>query len=145
MWSMPHPHWLTLCCLHSYLPTLNSEVLSPYAFVRIKWKSCAAFISSCLSLFESASPAKSLLAEMYFSPTLVLAALPFLVAAAPLEESPRDGISIPITKRSAFRNADRVVDIAKLQAGVQQTFALVSSIFYRTFANFLTTRPGAGK
>ncbi len=83
---------------------------------------------------------------MYFSPTLVLAALPFLVTAAPFEESPRDGISIPIAKRSGFRNADGVVDIAKLQAGRLRTVALVFRIFfYRTFTTFLTTRSFAGK
>ena len=48
---------------------------------------------------------------MYFFPALVLAALPFLVEAAPFEESPRDGISIPIAKRSGFRSTDGVVDI----------------------------------
>jgi hypothetical protein len=64
---------------------------------------------------------------MFFSPALVLAALPllFLVAAAPAEESPRDEISIPITKRSGFHNADGVVDIANLQSGIQRTVTLV--------------------
>jgi len=67
--------------------------------------------SAVSASFESASLAKSLLAEMYFFPALVLAALPFLVEAAPFEESPRDGISIPIAKRSGFRSTDGVVDI----------------------------------
>lgn len=64
---------------------------------------------------------------MFFPPTLVLAALPFLflVAAAPVEERPRDEISIPIAKRSGFRDADGVVDIAMLQTDIQRTVTLV--------------------
>jgi len=78
-------------------------------------------------------------------PALVLAALPFLVAAAPFEESPGDGVSIPTAKRSGFRNADGVVDIARLQGGIQRTVALVFRIYYRKFTVFLTTRSFAGK
>ncbi|KAI9437839.1 acid protease [Lactarius psammicola] len=63
---------------------------------------------------------------MYFSPALVLATLPFLVAAAPFEESSRGGVSIPIAKRSGFRNAEGVVDIVKLQASIQRTVADLS-------------------
>ncbi|KAH8986124.1 acid protease [Lactarius akahatsu] len=66
---------------------------------------------------------------MYFSPALVIAALPFLVAAAPFEEPSLGGASIPIAKRSGFRNADGVVDVAKLQAGLRRTVALVFRIF----------------
>ncbi|KAH9041264.1 acid protease [Lactarius pseudohatsudake] len=62
---------------------------------------------------------------MYFSPTLVFAALPFLVAAAPFEERSRNGISIPIAKRSGFRNTNGAVDIAKLQAGKRRTVAKI--------------------
>ncbi|KAH9166026.1 acid protease [Lactarius sanguifluus] len=62
---------------------------------------------------------------MYFSPSLVLAALPFLVAAAPFEERSRNGISIPIAKRSGFRNANGAVNIAKLQACRQHTVAKI--------------------
>jgi hypothetical protein len=69
---------------------------------------------------------------MYFSPAFALTALPFLVSAAPNEGVPRDGISIPIAKRSGFRNADGVVDITKLQAGIQRTVALVFRIFYNS-------------
>jgi hypothetical protein len=68
---------------------------------------------------------------MYFSPALVLAALPLLVVAAPFEEGSRNGVSIPIAKRSGFHNADGVVDIAKLQADRQNTVALVSRILYK--------------
>ncbi len=73
--------------------------------------------------------AKSLLVEMYFSSALVLTVLPFLVAAAPFEERSRDGVSIPIAKRSGFRSGDGVVDTAKLQAGLRRTAALVFRIF----------------
>ena len=83
--------------------------------------------SSAVSVSFESNPQPSHLAEMYFSPAFVLAALPFLVAATPLkfEERPRDGISIPIAKRSGFRSVDGVVNIAKLQDGVQYTLALV--------------------
>ncbi|KAF8265089.1 acid protease [Lactarius quietus] len=60
---------------------------------------------------------------MYFSPALILSTLPFLAAAAPFEESPRNGISIPIAKRSGIRNADGGVHIAKHRAGIQRTLA----------------------
>ncbi len=82
---------------------------------------------------------------MYFSPALVLAALPFLVAAAPFEERSRHGVSIPVAKHSGFRNADGVVDTAKLQGGLRHTVALVFRIFYRMLATRLTIRSFAGK
>ena len=66
---------------------------------------------------------------MYFSPAFVLAALPFLVSAASFEGNLRGGMSIPIAKRSGFRNPDDVVDIAKLQVGIQRNVALVFRIF----------------
>ena len=68
---------------------------------------------------------------MYFSPAFVLAALPFLVSAASLEGNLHDGISIPIEKHLGSRNLDGVVDIAKLQAGIQRTVASLSLIFYK--------------
>jgi len=85
---------------------------------------------------------------MYFSPALVLAALPFLVETAPFEESPRDGISIPIAKRSGFRSTDGVVDISKLESVIviRPTVGLVFHLFfYRIFATFLTTRSFAAR
>ncbi|KAH9041267.1 acid protease [Lactarius pseudohatsudake] len=66
---------------------------------------------------------------MHFSPALVLAALPFLVAAAPFEERSRVGVSIPIVKRSEFRNADGVVDVAMLHASRQNTAAKIQRGF----------------
>ena len=66
---------------------------------------------------------------MHLSPALVLAALLFLAAATPFEGGSRDGISIPIAKRLGFRNADGVVDIARVQAGLRSAVALVFYIF----------------
>lgn len=62
---------------------------------------------------------------MYFSPALLLATLPFFVAAAPFEEASHNGLSIPITRRSGFHDANGVVDIAKLRASQRLTSALV--------------------
>ena len=84
---------------------------------------------------DSLETASSLLVEMCLSPALVLAASSFLVATASFEGDSRDGISIPIAKRSGIRNSGDVVDIAKLQAGLRRTVALV---FY-IFAGRLTT------
>lgn len=78
---------------------------------------------------NSLEAARSLLVEMHLSLALVLAALPFLAAAAPFEGGSRDGISIPIAKHSGFRNADGAVDIARLQAGLRRAVALACYIF----------------
>ena len=69
--------------------------------------------------FEFLSP--SLLAKMYFT-AFVLSALPLLVDAS---LSQRDGLSIPLSKYSVSRNADGVVDGAKLHAHLQRTVAFV--------------------
>ena len=61
---------------------------------------------------------------MYFSPVL-LVTLPFLVAAAPLEEGSHNGLSIPIIKHLGLRDANGVVDMAKVRAGRRFTSALV--------------------
>ncbi|KAH9019324.1 acid protease [Lactarius deliciosus] len=82
---------------------------------------------------------------MYFSPTLVLAALPFLVAAAPFEEHSRIGISIPIAKRSGFRSADGVVDIARLLAGRQRTVAKIQRGFEAFERNTGAAHPSASQ
>ena len=82
---------------------------------------------------------------MYFSPAFVLAALTFLVPAASLESDRRNGnngMSIPITKYSGSRNPDGVFGIAKLQAGIRHTCALVIRIFFfvnlSDFSNYQT-------
>ncbi|KAH8997791.1 acid protease [Lactarius hatsudake] len=82
---------------------------------------------------------------MYFSPTLVLAALPFLVAAAPFEERSRIGISIPIAKHSGFRGADGVVDTAKLLAGRQRTVAKIQRGFEAFERNTGAAHPSASQ
>ena len=61
---------------------------------------------------------------MYFSLAL-LATLPFLVAAAPLDEGSHNGLSIPIIKHLGLRDANGVVDMAKVRAGRWLTSALV--------------------
>ncbi|KAH9030179.1 acid protease [Lactarius hengduanensis] len=82
---------------------------------------------------------------MYFSPILVLAALPFLVAAAPFEERSRNGISIPIAKRSGFRNTNGAVDIARLRAGRQSTVAKIQRGFEAFERNTGAAHPSASQ
>lgn len=67
---------------------------------------------------------------MYFSTTVVLAALPFLVAAAPTQKSARSGLSIPLSKRSTLLNANGVVDVQNLQASVRHTITFVFPFFF---------------
>jgi len=62
---------------------------------------------------------------MYFSTTVALAALPFLVGAVPTQNSARNVLSIPLSKRSTHSNADGVVDVQDLQASVHHTIAFV--------------------
>ncbi|KAH9019322.1 acid protease [Lactarius deliciosus] len=82
---------------------------------------------------------------MYFSPALVLTVLPFLVAAVPFEERSRVGVSIPIGKRSGFRNADGVVDVATLQAGRQSTAAKIMRGFEAFERNTGAVHPSASQ
>ncbi|KAH9059069.1 acid protease [Lactarius vividus] len=80
---------------------------------------------------------------MYFSPAFVIAALPFLVAAAPFEEPSRGGISIPIAKRSGFRDANGVVDVTKLQVALQRTVAKIQRGFEAFERNTGVAHPSA--
>ncbi|KAI0305956.1 acid protease [Multifurca ochricompacta] len=57
---------------------------------------------------------------MRFSAAFVLAAIPFLVDAAPSPAAPRDGVSIPISK---------LVDISKLQSSLLRTAEKISHGF----------------
>ncbi|KAH9059067.1 acid protease [Lactarius vividus] len=82
---------------------------------------------------------------MYFSPALILTALPFLVSAAPFEERSRVGISIPIAKRSRFRNPDGVVDVAKLQASGLSTAAKIQRGFEAFERNTGAAHPSASQ
>lgn len=52
---------------------------------------------------------------MYFSPAVVLAALPFLVAAAP---APETGVSIPIQRRARADKTTRESVVANIRASV---------------------------
>jgi hypothetical protein len=67
---------------------------------------------------------------MYFSPTFVLAVLPFLVGAASVQNSARSVLSIPLSKRSTLSNADGVVDVQNLQASVDHTIAFVFPVLF---------------
>ncbi|KAH9166029.1 acid protease [Lactarius sanguifluus] len=82
---------------------------------------------------------------MYFSPALVIAALPFLVSATPFEEPSRGGVSIPIVKRSGFRNPDGVVDVTKLQAGLRRTVAKILRGFEAFERNTGAAHPSASQ
>jgi hypothetical protein len=62
---------------------------------------------------------------MYISSVFVLAALPFLVGAVPAQKSARNVLSIPLSKRSTPPNADGVVDVQDLEAGIHHTIAFV--------------------
>ena len=62
---------------------------------------------------------------MYLSSAFVLAALPFLVGAVPVQNSARSVLSIPLSKRSTPPNADGVIDLESLQASVHYTVLFV--------------------
>ena len=64
--------------------------------------------------------------KLPFAFVLVLAALPFLVGAVPVQNSARSVLSIPLSKRSTLPNADEVVNLQNLQASVNHTVAFVS-------------------
>jgi hypothetical protein len=65
---------------------------------------------------------------MYIPTAVALAALPFLVGAVPAQNSLRDAISIPLSKRSTIHNADRAVDTADFQASIRHTMEFVSPV-----------------
>ena len=67
---------------------------------------------------------------MYLSSAFVLAALPFLVAAVPVQNSARSILSIPLSKRSTPPNADEVVNVQNLQASVYYTAAFVFPLLF---------------
>ncbi|KAN0108977.1 acid protease [Russula decolorans] len=57
---------------------------------------------------------------MYFSSAFVLAALPFLVGAVPVQNSARSVLSIPLLKRSTL-TVGEVVNVQNLQASLYHT------------------------
>lgn len=67
---------------------------------------------------------------MYFSSAFVLAALPFLVGAVPVQNSARSVLSIPLSKRSTLPNADEVVNVHSLQASIHHTVAFVFPVLF---------------
>ena len=60
---------------------------------------------------------------MYLSATLIIAALSFFVEATP--PLPRAGFAIPISKRTQVRDANGLVDIARLDRGVRHSITFV--------------------
>jgi hypothetical protein len=69
---------------------------------------------------------------MYFLAAFLLASLPFLVGAVPVQNSARGVLSVPLSKRSTLSNANGVVDVQKLQASVHHTIAFVfADLFLR--------------
>ena len=64
-----------------------------------------------------------------------LAALSFLVAAVPVQNSL---VSLPLSKRSTFHNADGVVDIAKLQADMDHIMGFVLTVLFKEKCASLT-------
>jgi len=67
---------------------------------------------------------------MYLSSAFVVAALPFLVGAVPVQNSVRSVLSIPLSKRSTLPNADGVVNVQDLQASVHHTVAFVFPVLF---------------
>ena len=70
---------------------------------------------------------------MYFSTAVAFAALPFLVGAVSVENSLRDVLSIPLSKRSTFGKADGVASVGpeSLRANIRHTMAFVLPVLYR--------------
>ena len=58
---------------------------------------------------------------MYLSTALIIASLSFFVQAT---TASRSGFAIPLTRRSEFRDADGVVDMARLQLSVSHSIKL---------------------
>jgi hypothetical protein len=81
---------------------------------------------------------------MYFPVALICVAIPFLAQASLSEATSKTGLSIPISKRSTFHNADGVVDTTKLGASQHHTIAFVSIILFTEHAGSVQ-RPALGK
>lgn len=62
---------------------------------------------------------------MYFFITVALAVLPLLVGAVPTQKSRHNTLSVPLSKRSTHRDADGVVSVRNLQAGINHATAFV--------------------
>jgi len=71
---------------------------------------------------------------MFLSATLIIATFFLFVGAT---STSRSGVAIPVTKRTQVRDANGVVDVARLQRGIRHTIAFVFSIIFiqRTTSN----------
>jgi hypothetical protein len=67
---------------------------------------------------------------MYFLTVVALAALPFLAGAVSVQNSLRDVVSIPLSKRSTFDNTGGLVDIAGLQVDIHHTGECVLPVLF---------------
>jgi hypothetical protein len=67
---------------------------------------------------------------MYFSITVALAVLPFLVGAVPAQNFTHNLLSIPLSKRSTPSNTDGLVDVQNLQASVDRITAFVFTVLF---------------
>jgi hypothetical protein len=75
---------------------------------------------------------------MYLLTTVAVAALPFLVAAVPVQNSLRNATFLPLSKRSTFHNADGVLDTAKFQAGMHHIMEFVLTVLFKLKCASLT-------
>ena len=75
---------------------------------------------------------------MYFSIAVVLGALPFYVGAVSVQNSLRDVISIPLSKRSTFHKAGRVINTASFETSIHQTVASVLPVLFTEKTGLLT-------
>jgi len=64
---------------------------------------------------------------MFLSATLIIATFFLFVGAT---STSRSGVAIPVTKRTQVRDANGVVDVARLQRGIRHTIAFVFSIIF---------------
>ncbi|KAH9168072.1 acid protease [Lactarius sanguifluus] len=79
---------------------------------------------------------------MYLSATLIIATLSFFAEA---QLTSRSGVAIPIAKRMQVRDANGVVDIAKLQRGIRHSLAKIDHGFRAYEKNTGVPHPSAPK
>ena len=75
---------------------------------------------------------------MYFLTAVALAALPFLVGAVPVQNSSRNVLAIPLSKRSTLYNDDGSVNVTKLEASVHNTMTFVLPVLFTEKGGSLT-------
>ncbi|KAF8266901.1 aspartic peptidase domain-containing protein [Lactarius quietus] len=79
---------------------------------------------------------------MYLSVPLTVAALFFSVAATPTSHS---GVAIPLTRRTQVRDANSIVDVARLQSNVRHSTAKIHQGFQAFQQNTGAPHPSAPK